>query len=103
MLLQLCHKAHAAQIDAQHRNLVGVGVPGGVEDGAIPTKAHQHVGVLQLGAHLPKGLVGGQVDPAGVLQIKGQADDHLGPVVLQNPLGGHGCFKPPVPVRVGAE
>ena len=59
-VLQFCHKADTAHIDPQNRDVVSIGVPRGMKDGAIPAKAEENIRPLQLILHVAIVQIPGQ-------------------------------------------
>ena len=99
VLLQLRHKAQAAQIDTQHRHTVERHGPGQVQDRAVAAEGDEQVGPLDLLLELADGDAQLVVVP---LPTEGEAHHRLKADALQNLLGALGHLQFTVPIWVGA-
>ena len=82
---------------------MGVGVLGGVEDGAVAAEADEEIGVLELLLHVPVILALGELHVAPLLQGKGEAKRSLRSGGAEDVPGPEGRLQATVPVGVGAE
>ena len=99
VLLQLGHKAQAAQVDAQHRHAVERHCPGQVQDRAIAAEGDQQVGPFDLLLQLPDGHAQLVVV---ALPTERQTHHRFKADALQNLLGALGHLQFAVPIGIGA-
>ena len=80
--LQLCHKAHGADVDAENGHMVTGGNLGGVENGAVAAKADEQIRILNFPVNVEKPHRFGQFKI--LVHVEGQADLGLGACLLED-------------------
>ena len=99
--LQLRHKAHGADVDAQHGNAPPGGGLGHMQDGSVAAEADHHIRVGQLPVQPGEMDISGKL--IGMVHLKGQAYLHLKTAVLQDLHGIAQGLVVLIPIGIGGK